>query len=209
MKLLAKVFAIGLLVLHASAFGGPIYRAGEKVSTARSVWHGELSAGYVFSSHKLEYATEEDSSSRLRGAEARALWAPLSWLAVGAEFGKLGGEKFLPVVESDSGRRWAGILRLPLAPNTAPRVYLVGGFGRSEHKLTYDHSYFPVRKYPPVTVGMNFWTAGLGIEADVWKGIFVGVEGNVVYYSKGQLSEIFKMSSRTETNLRVRGGVRF
>ena len=209
MKLLAGVFAVSLLVLHVSAFGGPIYRAGQKVSASRSVWHGELSAGYMFSSHKLEYVTEEDSSSRLRGGEVRALWAPLSWLAVGAEFSKLGGEKFPPVIETYKISRLAGILKLTLSPNTTPRVYLVGGFGHSKHKLIYDHSYFPVRKYSPVTVGMSFWVAGLGIEVDVWKGIFVGAEGNVVYYSKGQLSEIFKMSSRTETNLRVRGGVRF
>lgn len=47
MKLLAWVFCGVLLLTGVASFGAPVYRAGDKVSSARSIWHGELSAGYV------------------------------------------------------------------------------------------------------------------------------------------------------------------
>ena len=78
MRLLAWVFSSVLLFSGVAAFGAPVYRAGEKVSAARSIWHGEISGGYVFSSHRLENTWEGDKTSRLNGAELRALWAPWS-----------------------------------------------------------------------------------------------------------------------------------
>lgn len=210
MKLLAGVFSVGLFLCGTSVFGAPMYRAGENSSSARSLLHGEISGGYVFSSNRVAYVTEEDSSSRLQGVEVRALWSPLSWLSVGAEMDRLGDEKLSPMIKAYRVNRQTGLIKLTLTPNTTPRFYLIGGYGKSEHKLTYEDFYFGTRnKRPAITKDLHYWTVGLGVEADVWKCLFVGIEGNWVRYNDNQLSAIFKMSSRVETDVRVRVGLRF
>ena len=146
MTLRAWAFVISLLTCTTIVWGTPIYRAGEKTSTSRSWLHGEISAGYLFSSNQVEYVSAEDASSRLNGAELRALWSPLPWLALGAEFEKLGNEKLSPMIEKYAVDRLGGIVKLTLSPNTTPRFYLIGSYGKSKHRLKYDHSYFPVRK---------------------------------------------------------------
>ncbi len=198
-----------LLLAGATVFSAPIYRAGEPVSTVRSIWHGELSGGYLFSSHRLENTVESEKSSRLQGLNGRALWAPLSWLAVGAEMTRLGSEKLAPAIKSYEVNQVAGIVKLTLSPNTTPRFYVLAGWGKSEHKLTYDRSYLPFRKRAPVEKDFHFWTVGLGVEADVWKIVFVGVEGNLTHYNKTRLTDFYAISSKTQTSLAVRAGLRF
>ncbi len=209
MKLLAWVFCGVLLLTGVASFGAPVYRAGDKVSSARFIWHGELSAGYVLSSHQLENTIEADKTSRLQGAQVRALWAPLSWLAVGMEATHLGEEKLAPAIKEYKANQVAGIVKLTLSPNTTPRFYVLAGVGKSEHKITYDHSYPPFMKRAPVKKDISFWTVGLGVEADVWKFIFVGVEGTLTHYSKTRLTDIYAFSSKTQTALQLRAGLRF
>lgn len=209
MKLLAWVFCSILLCSGVAAFGAPVYRAGEKVSSARSIWHGEVSAGYVLSSHQLENTVDGDKTSRLRGGEVRALWTPLSWLAVGMEMSRLGNEKLAPAIKEYKVGRVAGIVKLTLSPDTTPRFYLLAGLGKSEHRLTYDRSLPPFRNRLPVEKDFSFWTLGLGMEVDVWKFVFVGAEGTLTHYSKTQLTEFYALSSKTETALHLRVGVRF
>ena len=209
MKLLALVFSSVCLFTGVTVFGAPIYRAGESVSTGRSVWHGEISGGYLFSSHQLENTVEADKTSRLHGVNGRALWAPLSWLAVGAEMNYLGDEKLEPAVKEYKVNQMEGIIKLTLSPDTTPRFYVLAGMGKSDHKLTYDRSYGPFMKRLPVEKKFDFWTVGVGIEADVWKIIFVGIEGMVTRYKKTQLTEFYAFSSKTQTSLAGRVGVRF
>ncbi len=207
MKLLAWAFSSILLCSGVAAFGAPVYRAGEKVPSARSIWHGEVSAGYVLSSHQLENKVDGDKTSRLHGGEVRALWAPLSWLAVGAEMNRLGNEKLAPFVKEYKVGRVAGIVKFTLSPDTTPRFYLLAGLGKSEHKLTYDRS-LPIYG-KSVEKDFSFWTVGLGIEANVWKFVFVGAEGTLTHYNKTQLTEFYVLSSKMETALHLRAGVRF
>ena len=209
MKLLALAFNSVLLFVCVTAFGAPIYRAGEPVSAGRSVWHGELSGSYLFSSHRLENMVESERASRLQGVNGRALWAPRSWLAVGAEMTHLGSAKLEPAVESYKVNQVAGIVKLTLSPNTTPRFYVLAGWGKSTHKLMYDRSYLPFRKREPVEKDFNFWTVGLGVEADVWKIVFVGVEGTLTHYNKTQLTDFYAISSKTQTSLAMRVGLRF
>ena len=209
MKLLAWVCGCCLLLGSASAFGGPIYRAGEPSSVANSLLHGELSAGYLVTSNRIKYVTGENDSSRLKGGAIRALWSPLPWLAVGAELDKLGDEKLDPMVKSYQVTRQEGVIKLTLSPNTTPRFYIIGGYGKSKHKVQYDHSFFPVRLAPAVTKNWNYWRAGIGLEADVWKWFFVALEGNYIHYAHSELTQLLKIDSRTETSLQVRLGLRF
>lgn len=206
MKLLAWVYVVVLLIGTTEIGAAPLYQAGEKGSVSRSLLHGEISAGYVLSSHKIEYTTGEDASPRLKGAEMRALWTPLPWLSVGADFEKLGNEKLSPLVKQYGVRRWAGIVKLTLSPNTSPRLYLIGGYGKSKHEIKYD---FQARWFPPVTQRWTYWMLGLGLETNVWKGIFVAGEGSWIHYNNDCLTSFFKISSRTEMDLRLRMGLRF
>ncbi len=203
------MFILGFCICNTPAFSGPMYRAGETTSVGHSLLHGELSAGYLFTSNRIKYVTGEDESSRLRGADVRAMWSPLPWLAVGVELDKLGDEKLAPMIKSYQVKRQEGVIKLTLSPNTTPRFYIIGGYGKSKHKIQYDHSFFPVRLEPSVTKNWNYWRVGIGLEADVWKWFFVAAEGNYIHYAHRELTQLFKIDPRTETNLRLRVGLRF
>ena len=207
MRLLAWVFCSVLLGAGVTAQSTPIYRVGDKVSSARSIWHGEVSAGYIFSSQQLESTIESDKTPRLQGFEMRALWAPLAWLAVGAQATRLGDEKLAPFVKEYKVDSVAGVMKLTLSPDTTPCFYLLAGLGKSKHKLTYDHS-LPIYG-KPVEKDFSFWMLGLGVETDVWKFIFVGIEGTLTHYNKTQMTAFYSISSKMQTALHLRAGVRF
>lgn len=209
MKLLAWVFSSVLLWVSAAAYGTPVYKAGEKVASERSIWHGEISGGYAFTSHQLENTKGPNKTSRLNMAEVRALWAPLSWLAIGAEMDWPQTVELEPAVKEYKVKRMAGIIKLTLAPNTTPRFYMVAGLGKSEHKLTYDRSLLAFHNWHPDEKSFSFWMIGLGLEVDVWRVFFIGTEGTFAHYSETQLAEFYSLSSKTETSLRLRVGARF
>lgn len=208
MRLLAWVLMSSLL-LTAPAFAAPIYRAGQPASSNRSLWHGELSAGYISSSQRLQYVTGEDDSPRLKGGEVRALWAPLAWLAVGGEFSRFEDVSLAPRIQDYGVQRLGGVVKLTLSPNTSPRFYVLGAVGRSKHKITYDKAFIPYQNKPPVEKETTYWTAALGVEVDIWKIIFAGVEGSWTHYSKTQFTPLYEMTSKRETALHLRAGVRF
>ena len=208
MRLLAWVFSSVLLCCSVSGWGTPIYRAGENVSSARSIWHGEVSGGYGFSSHQLKENRDGNKSSRLHETDVRALWAPLSWLAVGVEMDWFDDGKMAPAVKKYKVNQTAGIIKLTLAPNTTPRFYIVAGVGKSKNKITYDRSLKQFNRLP-VEKEIPFWKIGLGLEVDVWKIVFIGTEGTLTRYNKTKMTEIYELSSKTETALHIRAGVRF
>lgn len=208
MRLPAWAFINLLLLLSLPALASPVYRAGEKGSL-RSVLHGEVSASYLFSSHQVQSFTKEDVSEHLKGMQGRALWAPLGWLAVGAEFTSLQQTELLPMVEKYKTHRTAGVVKLTLSPNTNPRFYLLAGLGKSQHRLEYNRSFRPVRRRAPVDKDFSYWTVALGTEADVWKFIFIAAEGSLLRYSGTKLANYYELTSRTETALHLRAGIRF
>ena len=91
-------------------------------------------------------------------------------------------KKSHPAVKEYKVNQWAGIAKLTLSPNTTPRFYVLAGAGKSTHKMTWTQAPFNWRS--PVDKSIPFWTVGLGLEADVWKMIFVGVEGTLTHYIK-------------------------
>lgn len=209
MKQLA--WAILFIGLCSSVWSAPIYRAGQSSSTLSSLLHGEVSADYQFSSQKMETKREDQTTSAIRGWNVRALWTPISWFSIGAEMSEFGDEKLKEAfVSSYETNRIAGLIKLTLSPDTSPRVYVLAGYGRTEHQINYDHSTIVTKKWPAHDKkNIPYWMAGLGVEVDVWKTVFVGLEGNILRHQTTGLPRYYKTTSRTETALRVRAGVRF
>ncbi len=205
-----KHLALALLIIlgfTGGAVAGPVYRAGENSSL--STWlHGEVSAGYVLDSLKLQDTMEENSSSRLHGFNGRALWSPLTWLSVGAEYSRF-AKTDLPqtLVDSYQVSRVGGILKLTLAPDTLPRVYVLAGYGRTRHKLEFLP--LPGIHWQPVNTSYMYWMTGLGMEINVWQGLFAAVEGNLFYNRGRNLGKFHQTGSKVDTALQIRLGVRF
>ncbi len=214
MKHLAWAFLfLGMSIPVVSA---PIYRAGESSSsTLVALLHGEVSADYQFTSQKMKAKLDDSETSSLKGWNVRALWTPLRWLSVGAEMTRFGDEEIKEAfISSYKTNRVAGLVKLTLSPSTSPRVYVLGGYGYTHHQLNYDHSINPIamRKWPAnEKKNIPYWIIGLGIEVDVWKVMFVGVEGNYLRHQTTKLphSQFYKTDSQSETQVRVRVGVRF
>ncbi len=190
------------------AAAGPIYRAGKTSSTPSDLWHGEVSADYLFSSLQLQDFAEEYASSALRGVSMRALWSPLPWLSAGLEYTHFGKTDLVPAfVEAYRASRVGGIVKLTLSPNTYPRLYLIGGYGQTHHKL--DFRPLLGIQWQAVDKHIPYWMLGLGVETDVWKNVFAGLEGNI-YWNQGRtLGRKHQVDSRVDTAIRLRLGVRF
>ena len=85
-----KHLAWAILIVGTACLPGvsaPLYRAGETSPDISSLLHGEISADYQFSSQKMKTERGDQTTSALKGWNARALWTPLPWLSVGAEMG--------------------------------------------------------------------------------------------------------------------------
>lgn len=206
MKLRAWVFLTVLVALpFVPADGAPLYQAGQgRSSAAANLLHGEISAGYQFSNAFLQDYKEHYDSSHLRGAGVRALWSPLPWLSAGAEYTRLGKADLEQAwVSSYTLSRMGAVVKLTLSPDTNPRLYLLGGFGRSEHRLEFNTMFSSHKK------SQTYWTAGLGVECSVYKPVFVAAEATVHWEKSIYIHPIYKLSSHAQTELQFRAGVRF
>ena len=211
-----KHLAWAILIVGTACLPGvsaPLYRAGETSLAISSLLHGEISADYQFSSQKMKTERGDQTTSALKGWNARALWTPLPWLSVGAEMGQSADQELRAAfVSSYESRRIGGIIKLTLSPNTTPRVYLLAGYGKTSHRLNYDHSVNPIAlsTWPgSEKKTVPYWMIGVGMEMDVWKALFLGIEGNLLRHQSTQLPRFYKVDSRIETALRVRVGVKF
>lgn len=203
MKLLAWILPIFLCAL--SAMSTPLYRAGQpKTSTATQWLHGEISAGYAFSNVSLQDYLGQSSSGNLHGWNARALWTPLPWLSAGVEYVRYADKSLTPaLVEHYRQSRVGAVVKFTLSPDTNPRVYLLGGYGRGVHHIDFTSAGSAYRKQ------QNYWMAGLGTEVSVYKAVFVAAEGSVYVYPSAKIALHYKLSSRVQTALGLRAGVRF
>lgn len=124
-----------------------------------------------------------------------------------------GNEKLrVAMVDPYKTDRIAGLVKLTLTPNTSPRLYILGGYGRTSHHIHYDHSIDPIglQKWPSSEKkNIPYWMAGVGIEIDVWKTVFIGMEGNLLRHQSTTLPRLYKTNSKTETAFRIRAGVHF
>lgn len=207
MKHLAYVCLLGLM-LSVPAAAGPLYRAGHAKGAVSDLLHGEVSADYQFSSLQLQDYAAEYTSSALRGLSMRALWSPFTWLAVGMEYTHFGKTDLVPAwVDAYRANRVGGMIKLTLSPNTQPRLYLLAGYGRTQHQL--DFRPLPGIQWKAVDKNIPYWMAGLGVETDVWKTIFAGLEGNIYWNKERKLGLHHQTASGMDTALRLRVGVRF
>lgn len=206
MKLRAWAFLTVLLSLpFVSADGAPLYQAGQgRSSTVTNFLHGEISAGYQFSNAFVQDYSEQYASSHLRGAGVRALWSPLAWLSAGAEYTRLGKADLEEAwVSSYTLSRIGAVIKFTLSPDTNPRLYLLGGFGRSEHRLEFSKMFSSHKK------SQTYWTTGLGVECSVYKSVFVAAEATMHWEKSVYIHPLYKLSSHAQTELQLRAGVRF
>lgn len=203
MKHLAWVFIVCLFTGY--TFGAPVYRAGKPEPAAISRYlHGEVSAAYQFSNSYLEDYLGQVSSERLHGWSARALWSPLSWLSVGAEYTRWGNVSLQQaVVDAYRVSQVGAVFKLTLSPDTNPRLYLVGGYGRSTQRLQFS-AYLSNTTYT-----QPYWMAGLGVETDVYRALFLAAEGNLYWNRTQYIHPYYKLSGHAYGVLQVRAGVRF
>jgi len=200
MKWLAVVF----LFFSVGVSATPVYRAGQATSPATRWLHGEISGGYTFTNQSLQDYLGQFSSASLRGWNVRALWSPLAWLAAGAEYTRLAEVSLSPaLVDGYTLSRTGAVVKLTLSPNTNPRFYLLGGYGRSTHRLAFTSG------TPAYKKAQNYWKAALGAEVAVYKSIFAAAEGEILWYETASLHTLYQLSSRMETALQVRAGIRF
>jgi len=206
MKLRAWAFLTVLVAMpFVSAGGAPLYQAGQHHSSVvHNLLHGEISAGYQFSNAFLQDYDGQSDSSHLRGAGVRALWSPLPWLSAGAEYTRLGKVDLEQAwVSSYTLSRTGAVVKLTLSPDTNPRLYLLGGFGRSEHHLQFSKMFSSHKK------SQTYWTAGLGVECSVYKAVFAAVEATMHWEKAVYIHPLYKLSSHAQTELQLRAGVRF
>jgi opacity protein-like surface antigen len=212
MRQLAWAF-ITMCVASVAFAADPVYQAGQPATSVRSWLHGEISADYQFSSQRMKTNETDAQTSALNGWNVRALWAPISWLAIGAEYAQFGDEKLKEAyVSSYETSRLTGLVKLTLSPNTSPRVYVLAGYGRTNHQLNYDHAGNPIvlHTWPAHDKkAIAFWMLGIGLEANVWRALFVGVEGNILRHQTAKLPRFYKADAKMETVLKARVGVRF
>ena len=200
MKLLAGVLLVLMCAVCAS--GAPLYRAGQSATATRWL-HGEISGGYVFTDHSLQDYLGQFSSSSLRGWTARALWTPLPWLSAGAEYARLAEVSLKPaLVDEYTLSRTGAVVKFTLSPNTNPRFYILGGLGKSAHRLTFTTT------TPSYKKSQNYWKVALGTEADIYKKLFVAAEGELLWDNTADVHTLYKLSSRREMALYLRAGVR-
>ena len=114
-------------------------------------------------------------------------------------------------VDAYQVKRLGGVVKLTLSPDTNPRVYLLAQYGRSSHRLNYVRSAETASWPDHHTTHTPYWMVGLGLEMDVWKAIFVGVEGDIVKYTSTTLDRLryYQTNNKKGTALRLRMGVRF
>ena len=159
----------------------------------------------------MELNNQELTTSSLHGMGLRALWTPLTWMSIGVEMDRF-GKKSMPeaFVSSYKTNRVGAVIKFTLSPDTAPRVYALVGYGRTSHRIAYDHSSVITATWPgQEKKNIRYWMLGLGLETDVWKNVFVGIEGNVLRHQTTQLMRYYQTHSKTETALRLRAGVHF
>ncbi len=205
MKLRAWLFTALFISMSFMLQAAPLYRAGQTdPSSWRKLLHGEISASYLFSNSYLEDYTGQVSSDRLRGVSARALWSPLAWLAVGAEYTHL-GKVSLPqsMVDSYQVTQTGAIVKLTLSPDTNPRLYVVGGYGRSKHSLRFSAF------LTDTTYTQPYWMAGLGVETCVYRAVFLAAEGNIYWNRTAYIHTYHKLSGHAYGALQLRAGLRF
>ena len=162
----------------------------------------ELSVGAARSLSGLEDGGKHTQLSHQDSLSGRALVVVLPWFSVGAEGTWFEKEKDIPFVSGYKERRSGIVGKFTLTPDTQPKVYLLTGAGKTKREFTYTFALTETAK-------TNYFLAAIGLEASIWKGIFLAAEGYGVYNAHTHVSRFFRQKHRFEPGLSVRAGIRF
>ena len=199
MKKLQALFLISLFFVVPFA----AYAKEDHLPSAAKAHHWvELSVGATRSFGRLKDGGGYTQLTHLNGLSGRALVAFLPWLSVGAEGTWFEKEKDIAYVSSYKARRYGLIGKFTLTPDTEPKVYLLGGYGKTKQSFTY---LFPLNE----THQTNYFLVGVGLDVDIWKNIFLAAEGYGLYNTHRHISRFFEQQHRLETGVLVRVGVKF
>lgn len=199
MKKLQALFLISLLTalpLHAQT-----YHAGDNAASAR---HNrvEISVAAARSFVRLQDGGGHTQLPHQDGLSGRALFVLSPRFALGAEGTWFEKEKDISFVSSAKARRYGAAFKFTLTPNTQPNVYLLAGAGKTKREFTYNFSFSE-------TSSTNYVSLAVGVEAELWHGIFVAAEGYEIYNVHAHCGKFFKTRHRLEPGLVVRAGVKF
>ena len=203
-KLLTLLFVFGLTPL----WGAPLYRAGQSKAHLPDFDRWELAAHGAVSSVSLTDFTGSNTLNGAKGVGLGGLYYLRPWLGVGAEGTYLLKQELPPFVEKYQALRGGLAAKFILSPDTLPRVYAVLGAGKTEYRLAYTK--VPATAHWKRTAKrINYVRLGLGLETDLRKGFFIGIEAGALYNCATRLSTYYTLEKRWEFDGRFRAGVRF
>ncbi|MBO7190876.1 MAG: hypothetical protein J6V32_02055 [Elusimicrobiaceae bacterium] len=199
--MMKKVYVSLSLLLAPLLGAGQIYHAGESAPTVSSVKHWEASLGWQTSGQSVQGRLGERLFDSADGLSLRGLYYPTAWLGVGLE-GVWFDKKDFPVENTYKDVRYGVISKWVLTPQTKPAVYLLLGAGLRKQRTSYMHT---VNN----TANTGYGLTGLGLELDIYRGIFIQAEGQALYNTRRKVDNFTQLAHRLELSVALRGGVRF
>jgi len=201
MKKWQVLFLVSFLAL--TPLQAQIYHAGEENSSVKKAgsWL-ELSAAGTRMFSGLEDRGGHDQLSHQDGLSGRALVNVLPWLGLGVEGTWFEEAKDIDFVNGYKALRYGIVGKFTLTPSTQPQVYLLAGIGKTKRELDYAFALSETAK-------THYLLAGIGVEVELWSGIFLALEGYGVYDAHKHFSRFFAINHRLEPGTSFRIGKRF
>ena len=192
------MLSVLLIPCHAQFYTAGTSSPSENFSDSPS-W--EISVAGIADFVKLKDASGWEALSHQKGLSAQALFYATDFFAFGIEGTTFANEK-IAGVEKYRVHRFGATAKLFLATETLPRSYFLLGVGKTSRKLNYIFDY-------KESSSANYYLLGAGIETDIWKMIFTGIELRFIYNDKTPVGSFYHLPSRWETQLILRAGIRF
>ena len=177
-------------------------QAAEKSAPLAKLHRVEFSVAGVRSLARLQDGGGHIQLSHQDGFSGRALVALSPWFSLGAQGEWLNKEKDIPAVAAYKVHRYGAVLKFTLTPDTQPQVYLLAGAGKTKREFEYS---YPLHE----TSSTGYVLAAVGVEAAVWRGVFVAAEGSALYNKHAHYGNFFKLTHRVEPQISIRAGIKF
>ena len=160
----------------------------------------EISAGVIASDLQVNDRSGEKMVSRENGFTARGLVYPLRWLGVGVEGVHFGREDFFG--NSYQDKRYGLLTKWVLTPDTTPSLYVLLGLGQHKQHVSYQGLWTS-------SSAVRYTQLGLGVDIPLYRYLFVGLEGQIVYHAHQKVDNLLLLNRRTERIFSLHIGLRF
>lgn len=199
---ISRYFLFLLCIYFPCVSYGQTYQAGQVSSApAVSIPRWEVSAGVYRSNLSVRERSGEELFSKEKGLSLRGLYYFSSWFAGGIE-GEISAREKFPLQNTYRRLSYGLVTKWVLTPQTQPQIYLLLGGGIHQRKLSYmgDWSH---------TVSRPYVMLGPGLEIQIGRGGFIGLELQARYNPQRKLDAFTVLKHRWEAVIGLRGGVRF